>query len=104
MKEDNNDKGFLNNERILDELTEKVLRRLIERSHGPQWHQMNTPMTIGELIQGQIPFKETDEEALIAEMARLTTLMNMYESQEEYMKAAIIKRKLDIIQDKLSKL
>ena len=88
----------------LNILADKVLDILIEKSANPKWHQYNTPMTIGELIQGQIPFKETDEEALIAEMARLTTLMNMYESQEEYMKAAIIKRKLDIIQDKLSKL
>ena len=70
----------------LERLTEKVLRRLIERSHSPQWHQMNTPMTIGELIEGQLPFKERTEEMLIAEVARLTTLMNMYESQEEYMK------------------
>ena len=88
----------------LERLTEKVLRKLIERSHSPQWHQMNTPMTIGELIEGQLPFKERTEEMLIAEVARLTTLMNMYESQEEYMKAEIIKRKLEIIQDKLSKL
>ena len=38
-------------------VVEKVLRRLIERSHSPQWHQMNPPMTIGELIEGQLPFK-----------------------------------------------
>ena len=61
-------------------------------------------MTIGELISGQLPFKETDEEFLIGELARLTTLMHMYEEQEEYMKAAIIKRKLDIIQNKLDKI
>ena len=104
MKEDNNDKGFLNNERILDELADKALDRLIQKAQQPQWHQYNTPMTIGELIKGQLPFKESDEEFLISEMARLTTLLNMYEHNEEYMKAAIIKRKLEIIQDKLNKL
>ena len=104
MKEDNNDKGFLNNERILDELTEKVLQRLIQRSNSSQWHQMNTPMTLGELLKGQLPFRETEEEALVAELARLTTLLNMYEHNEEYMKAAIIKRKIEIIQNKLEKL
>ena len=61
-------------------------------------------MTLGELIKGQLPFKETDEEFLVSEMARLTTLLHMYETQEEYMKAAIIKRKLDIIQNKLDNL
>ena len=101
---DNNDMGFLNNEKLLEELADKVLDILIEKSQSPKWHQYNTPMTIGELLKGQLPFKETNEEFLVSEMARLTTLMHMYESQEEYMKAAIIKRKLDIIQRKLDNL
>ena len=101
---DNDDMGFLNNDKILDELADKVLDKLIEKAQQPQWHQYNTPMTLGELLKGQLPFKETNEEFLVSEMARLTTLMHMYESQEEYMKAAIIKRKLDIIQRKLDNL
>ncbi len=88
----------------LNVLADKVLDILIQKAQQPQWHQYNTPMTIGELISGQLPFKETDEEFLIGELARLTTLMHMYEEQEEYMKAAIIKRKLDIIQNKLDKI
>ena len=100
MKEDNN--NMTDDE--LNEITERVLDRLIQKAASPQWHQYNTPMTLGELIKGQLPFKETEEEFLVGEMARLTTLMNMYEGQEEYMKAAIIKRKLDIIQNKLNNL
>ena len=88
----------------LNILADKVLDILIERSASPKWHQYNTPMTIGELIKGQLPFKETEEEFLVGELARLTTLMHMYEGNEEYMKAAIIKRKLDIIQNKLNNL
>ena len=61
-------------------------------------------MTVGELISGQLPFKESEEEHLVGEMARLTTLLHMYETAEEYMKAAIIKRKLDLINDKLNNL
>ena len=104
MKEDNNDKGFLNNERILDELADKVINRLIQKNQQHKMHQYNKPKTIDELIKGQLPFKESDEEFLISEMTRLTTLLNMYEHNEEDMKAAIIKRKLEIIQDKLNKL
>ena len=92
------------NEKIIDELADKVLDKLIQKAQQPQWHQYNTPMTLGELIKGQLPFKETNEEFLVSEMARLTTLLHMYETQEEYMKAAIIKRKLDIIQKKLDNL
>ena len=37
-------------------------------------------------------------------MARLHTLLALYEGKEEFMKAAIIKRRLDIVQNKLDKL
>ena len=100
MKSDNNNMT----EDELNILADKVLDILIERSASPQWHQYTTPMTIGDLIKGQLPFKETAEEYLVGDMARLTTLMHMYEGNEEYMKAAIIKRKLDIIQNKLNNL
>ena len=91
-------------EEDINKITDKVLDKLIQRAQSPHWHQYNTPMTIGELIKGQLPFKETEEEFLVSEMARLHTLLSLYESQEEYMKAAIIKRKLDIIQNKLNNL
>ena len=55
-------------------------------------------------IQGENLSKESEEEMLIAELARLTTLLNLYENNEEFMKAAIIKRKLEILHDKLNKL
>jgi hypothetical protein len=88
----------------LNVLADRVLDKLIEKSASPQWHQYNTPMTIGELLKGQLPFKETEEEALISELARLHTLEGMYENNEEYLKAAIIKRKIEIIQNKLNNL
>ena len=88
----------------LDILADKVLDKLIEKTSNPRWHQYNTPMTIGELLKGQLPFKETEEEALISELARLHTLESMYEEKEQYMKAAIIKRKIEQIQKKLDNL
>ena len=88
----------------LIKLKSKVLDKLIQKSQQPQWHQYNTPMTIGELLKGQLPFKETEEEALISELARLHTLEGMYEEKEQYMKAAIIKRKIEQIQNKLNNL
>ena len=61
-------------------------------------------MTVAEILKGYLPFKETQEEFLLAEMARLHTLLALYEGKEEFMKAAIIKRRLDIVQNKLDKL
>ena len=44
------------------------------------------------------------EELLLAEMARLMTLLSSYEEKEQYEKAAIVKRKIEILQNKLDKL
>ena len=71
----------------LEILTDKVLQKLIERSSNPRWHQMNSPMTVGELIQGQLPFQESTEEMLVAEIARLTTLLNMYAVSYTHLRA-----------------
>ena len=43
MKEDNN--NMTDDE--LNEITERVLDRLIQKAASPQWHQYNTPMTLG---------------------------------------------------------
>ncbi|MCP4323885.1 MAG: hypothetical protein GY787_18920 [Alteromonadales bacterium] len=44
------------------------------------------------------------EEQLIGELARLTTLLAIYEDKEQYEKAKIIKRKLQILNKKLDNL
>jgi hypothetical protein len=46
----------------------------------------------------------SDEEMLIGELARLQTILMIYEDKEEYEKAARILKKLKIIQGKLGKL
>jgi|TARA_R110002020_G_C16169233_1_gene763950 hypothetical protein len=66
-----------------------------------------------EIIK-QLELKEMDNilmenmgspyELLIAELARLMTLMVTYEDTEQYEKAAIIKNKIDRLQKQLEKL
>ena len=46
----------------------------------------------------------TDEELLIGELARLQTILMIYEDKEEYEKASRILKKLKVIQKKLGKL
>jgi len=48
-------------------------------------------------------FIMTEEEALIGELARLQTLLMIFENKEEYEKAAIILSKLNAIKTKLRK-
>ena len=69
---------------------------------------------IAEEVIKQLEIKEMDNilmetmsqpyELLIAELARLMTLMATYEESEQYEKAAIIKNKIDRLQKQLEKL
>jgi len=70
-------------------------------------------LVAGEVIK-QLEIREMDNilmetmsqpyELLIAELARLMTLMTTYEETEQYEKAAIIKNKIDRLQKQLEKL
>tara|TARA_Y100001951_G_C11236067_1_gene237512 strand:+ start:396 stop:725 length:330 start_codon:yes stop_codon:yes gene_type:complete len=91
------------NDATIDMITDAVIKKMLWKFKQEE-HQMSTPMTIADIMKGYMPFKETEEEFLVAEMARLHTLLAIYEGKEEYMKAAIIKRRLEIIQNKLDNL
>ena len=58
-------------------------------------------LLIDDLLSGKTKVSDDIEEHLIAELARLTTLLTIYEDKEQYEKAAIIKDKIRIINKKL---
>ena len=62
----------------------------------------NTELLIDDLLNNKTNLKDDIEEHLIAELARLTTLLTIYEDKEQYEKAAIIKNKIRIINNKLN--
>ena len=69
---------------------------------------------VAEYVVQEIEIKHLDElftaslndpyELLIAELARLMTLIVSYEESEQYEKAAIIKTKIDRLQKQIEKL
>ena len=61
----------------------------------------NTELLIDDLLNGKTNISDDIEEHLIAELARLTTLLTIYEDKEQYEKAEIIKNKIRIINKKL---
>ena len=89
------------NDETIELITNAVIKKMLYK-FKQEYHQMSTPMSVGDLMKGYMPFRETEEEFLISEMARLHTLLALYEGQEEFMKAAIIKRRLEIVQNKLN--
>ncbi len=91
------------NDATIDMISDAVIKKMLYK-FKQEYHQLNTPMSVAELMKGFMPFRETEEEFLLAEMARLHTLLALYEGKEEFMKAAIIKRRLEIVQNKLDNL
>ena len=91
------------NDNTIELITNAVIKKMLYK-FKQEYHQMSTPMSVGDLMKGYMPFRETEEEFLLAEMARLHTLLALYEGKEEFMKAAIIKRRLEIVQTKLDNL
>jgi protein-arginine kinase activator protein McsA len=51
-----------------------------------------------------IPPYEDEEQTLLAELAKLMTLLSSYLEQEEYQKCAVIQNKIKRIENKLNKL
>ena len=88
------------NDNTIELITNAVIKKILYK-FKQEYHQMSTPMSVADLMKGYMPFRETEEEFLLAEMARLHTLLALYEGKEEFMKAAIIKRRLEIVQNKL---
>ena len=90
------------NDKTIDVITDAVIKKMLYKFKQEIHH--TTPMSIGDLMKGYMPFRESPEEFLLAEMARLHTLLALYEGQQEFMKAAIIKRRLEIVLTKLDNL
>ena len=80
-----NDEQF---EQHLDQLTELVFKRLVER-YGPIY-----PLNFGI----------NKEEILISELARLNTILCMLEETEQFEKCAIVKNRIRNIENTLKNL
>ena len=72
----------------LIKLADLIADRLIAHRNDKDvaWHD-KSPVTIEDVLEDTpLSFKETPEEHVIGEIARLTTLLLMYQEQEEYRK------------------
>ena len=87
--------------RLATLISEKLINHRNEKDIA--WHD-KSPVTIDDLLDDiPLSFKETEEEHLIGELARLTTLLFMYEENQEFRKMAIIQNKINRINKKLDR-
>ena len=88
----------------MNELADIIISKLEIKQQ--QWDE-EFHSSINDVYGGKETSKEafimTEEEMLIGELARLQTLLMIYENNEEYEKAAVLLSKLNHIKTKLRK-
>jgi len=84
----------------LNALATKVVSRMMKLKSMEDWykHVYNS-----EMADGDEDLVLTEEEDALGEAARLMTLMNLFQDDEQYEKCAIIKRKMDAVNKILRK-
>ena len=61
-------------------------------------------VTFNDLFDSRFDLNDDTEEKLLAELAKLTTLLAIYEDKEQYEKAREVEKKIKIINKKLNNL
>ena len=89
-------------ERELNTLATKVVSRMIKLKAMENWFDHVSKSTVG-WSQAYQDLDLTEEEDAISESAKLMTLMNLFKENEEYEKCAIVKNRLDEINEILKK-
>lgn len=87
----------------IDKLAELIADKLIakQKEYDEQFH-IDLQETISDKL-GKVEYV-SKEELLLAELARLMTLLSSYEKSEQYEKAAVIHGKINHIKEKLNNL
>ncbi len=86
---------------LAERVADLVLEGLIKKQQ--EWDQQFTS-DVEQMFGAGYDVMQDEEQLLLAELARLMTLLSQYEEREQYEKAAIVQNKIQRIQNKLSKL
>ena len=86
---------------LAERIADLVLEGLIKKQQ--EWDQQFTS-DVEKMSGAGYDVMQDEEQLLLAELARLMTLLSQYEEREQYEKAAIVQNKIQRIQNKLSKL
>ena len=86
---------------LAERIADLVMTGLIEKQK--EWDQQFTT-DVNQMFGAGYNVMQDEEQLLLAELARLMTLLTAYEENEQYEKAAIVQNKIQRIKNKLSKL
>ena len=88
-------------DKLAVKIADLVFNALIEKQK--EWDLQFTN-DVNTMFSGNDLLHASEEELLLAELARLMTLLTQYEEREQYEKAAVINNKIKKIETKLNKL
>jgi len=87
-------------DREKEDIADIVIRKMLEKKAKMEDDLFNINDVLFTLLNTQL----SEEELLVGELAKLMTLLNIYEEKEEYEKASVIKNKIDKINNKLDQI
>ncbi len=101
MTEDNKNKNTMT-EIELNALATKIVNKMLKLKAMETWfnHVSKTDTAWNQAYEG---IEMTEEEDAISEAAKLMTLLNLFQDKEQYEKCAIVKNRLDEINNILKK-
>ena len=86
----------------LNKLAAKIVARMMNVKTMEDWFE-HVRDTEEAALKDYQDLEMTEEENAVSEVAKLMTLLNLFQDKEEYEKCAIIKRRLDAIEKILRK-
>tara|TARA_R100001594_G_scaffold77508_2_gene112114 strand:+ start:204 stop:539 length:336 start_codon:yes stop_codon:yes gene_type:complete len=86
----------------LSKLAEKIVTKMMRLKTVEDWFKHLARTKLADKVDHD-NLELTEEEWAIGQIAKLMTLLNMFQEDEEYEKCAIVKRRLDIVNAILKK-
>ena len=102
MTKDNNKNKQTMTESELNKLAIKIVSRMMNIQTMADWFRHVNSSDVASEMDYQ-DLEMTEEEDAISEAAKLMTLLNLFEDKEEFEKCAVVKRRLDALNDTLKK-
>ena len=89
-------------EKELNELATKIVSRMMRIKTIENWFQHIATTDMANAADYE-NLELTEEQDAVGEIAKLMTLLNWFQEDEEYEKCAVIKRRLDVVNNVLKK-
>ena len=86
----------------LTKLAEKIVAKMMRLKTVEDWFKHMARTKLADKIDHD-DLELTEEEYAIGQIAKLMTLLNMFQENEQYEKCAIVKRRLDVVNQILKK-